>query len=255
MAGLAVCGAMIAGAHDARADDAVPGTGTITGKVVWGGASAPSLPVLVKKGDTNVKDAAVCAVTDLPDRSLVVDPATKGVANAFAYLLRPKGVSPDAAKALLAASPQVVMDQKNCEFIPHAIALHTDQTAVFKSSDPVGHNVRATGFNNALNIALAPNGSTEKKMQAETRPIPVVCDIHPWMKGWVLVLDHPCFAVTGADGSFTIKNVPPGTHNLVVSQERVGFVTTGASRGQAVIVKAGAATDIGTLTIDPAKVK
>jgi nitric oxide reductase large subunit len=75
------------------------------------------------------------------------------------------------------------------------------------------------------------------------------------MKGWILILDHPCFAVTAADGSFTIKNVPPGTHNLVVSQERVGFVTAGASRGQAVTVKAGAATDIGTLTIDPAKVK
>ena len=70
-----------------------------------------------------------------------------------------------------------------------------------------------------------------------------------------MVFDHPFFAVTGPDGSFEIKGVPAGDQNVVVWQEKVGYVTPGTGRGMPVKVAAGEVTDVGEIKIDPAKVK
>ena len=101
--------------------------------------------------------------------------------------------------------PSVEIDQKNCEFIPYVAALNQEQSVVFKSSDPINHNVRFSAFVNApFNQILPPNGQVSLKLVAERRPIPLACDIHPWMKGYIMVFDHPFFAITGEDGSFEI---------------------------------------------------
>jgi plastocyanin len=189
------------------------------------------------------------------DPELVVDPASKGVANAFAYLPSPAGKNAEAEKTLLAQHPKVEIDQKNCEFIPTSVALHKDQTILFKSSDAKGHNIHYTGFANNANFAMGPNGTAEKKLVAEKRAINLSCDIHPWMKGNILVLGHPFFAVTEPDGSFEIKGVPAGTQKLIVWHRKVGFVTGGGSGGMAVTVKAGETTDVGQIKLDPGKVK
>lgn len=256
VASVVVMGALGGPGQVAASPPAAAEYGTIKGRLVWGGSALPDLPPLVKAGDQNVKDAAVCAATDIPDHRLAIDPKTKGVRYAFVYLARPKGSNAEAVKALLAKHPQAEIDQKNCDFIPRTLAIHKGQTVVFKSSDPVGHNVRYTGFTNpAKNVALPPNGSTTAKLVPEARPLPLNCDIHPWMKGWIMVFDHPFFAVTSEDGSFEIPNVPAGAQNLVVWQEETGYVTPGAAKGQAVTVKAGATTDVGEIRLDPAKVK
>ncbi|HEX8202313.1 MAG TPA: carboxypeptidase regulatory-like domain-containing protein [Isosphaeraceae bacterium] len=232
------------------------GFGTIKGRLVWGGSSAPESPLLIKQGDATVKDAAVCAAADLRSQELVVDPATLGVRYGFAYLNRPAGTNPEAQQAALAQQATVEIDQKNCAFIPHCTALLKDQALVFKSSDPVGHNVRYSGFTNASNnVALPPQGQLQVKLVAERRPLPLMCDIHPWMKGYMMIFDHPFFAVTGEDGSFEIQGVPAGVQKLVVWQEKVGYVNQGAGLGMSVTVQPGQTTDIGTVAIDPAKVK
>jgi len=232
------------------------GTGTIKGKLVWGGDSAPARPPLQDKGKAT-KDPQVCAKDEaIVDDTLLVDPKTKGVSNAFAYLVRPTGTNPEAMKEIAAKQAEVVVDQVNCRFIPHTVAVTVDQTVVFKSSDPTSHNLRYSSFGNgSFNQMMPANSKIEKKFVGERRPIAVACDIHPWMSSYLMVFDHPFFAVTGEDGSFEIKGVPAGAQKIVVWQEKVGYATPGLASGLAVTVKAGETTDIGEVKLDPAKVK
>jgi hypothetical protein len=238
---------IVVGAVEARAQGAY---GTIKGRLVWGGNEVPPAKNLVEVGAAP-KDPSVCAKNEaIPDHSLVVDPKTKGVRYAFAYLNKPLGANPEAVKELVARAPQVVIDQKNCEFIPYVTAMYQDQPLVLKSSDPVNHNVRFSAFLNApFNQILPPNGQVELKLVGERRPIPLNCDIHPWMKGFIMVFDHPFFDVTEEDGSFEIQGVPAGAQSLVLWQETKGYVTTGAARGQAVQVQAGKTTDVGEIQL------
>ncbi|MFO0960737.1 MAG: hypothetical protein U0800_25425, partial [Isosphaeraceae bacterium] len=184
--------------------------------------------------------------------------ASKGIRHGFAFLKGTglAGKNPAAEKALVAQDPEVVVDQKNCEFIPYATAVFAGQKVVFKSSDPVGHNLRYSGFKNTpKNVVLPPNGQLEEKLQGERLPMELKCDIHPWMKGWVLPLDHPFFAVTQADGSFEIKGVPAGKQTLVIWQELVGYANEEGSKGKEITVKADEVSDVGVIKLDPGKVK
>ncbi len=234
----------------ATAIPAVPvaGFGTIKGKLVWGGAEVPKAAEIQKN-----KDIAYCKDFDLVKNGMPVDPSTKGVGSAFAYVLKPKGKNPAAEKALLEKSPEVVIDNKNCEFVPYSTAAFKDQTVVFASDDPVVHNSHVTGFSQGKNVVLAPKGKDKGKLQVESRPINLSCDIHPWMEGKIMVFDHPFFAVTAPDGSFEITGVPEGEQMLVVRLSDGIFITPSA--GKAVAVKAGETTDAGQFVVDPAKVK
>ncbi len=230
--------------------------GTIKGRVVWGGSTVPEVKILVEKGKAT-KDMEVCGVNGpIVSEQLTIDADSKGIADALVYLVKPAGKNPEAAKALVKANPTVVLDQKDCVFVPHLAALYKEQPLTIKSSDPVGHNVRYNSFGGAsLNQMLAAGGTMEVKLEPERLPFQVNCDIHPWMTGYVAVFDHPFFAVTGKDGSFEIKGVPAGAQNLAVWQEKVGYVNEGKAKGSPITVKAGAATDVGQIKLDPSKVK
>lgn len=231
--------------------------GTVKGKLVWGGDQVPPVKVLEEMGKAQ-KDPNVCAkARTIYSRELVVDPETKGVSYAFAYISRPKGSNPEAVKELMAQKPKLELDQQNCEFIPYLTPMYQDQTLVVKATDPgINHNVRLNAFTNpGLNQNVASGGQLELKLVAERLPIKINCDIHPWMKSYVMVFDHPFFTTTAKDGSFEIKGVPAGSQNLVIWQENVGYASPGAGRGMPVTVTAGGVTDVGEIKLDPAKVK
>jgi plastocyanin len=226
------------------------GWGTLKGQVVFGG-DPPPVSILQEQGKA-AKDPNVCA-KDGPIKSerLVVDAAGKGVKNVLVYLPKPTAVNEDAKKA--AAAAKVDFDQKGCVFEPHVMAIMAGTPITLKSSDPVNHNVNVKLKNSTFNkIVVAGDPNPFTPSLPERTPGQVICDIHPWMSSWWMVLDHPYFAVTDDKGYYEIKNVPAGTQKVVVWQEAVGFVT--ASSGEDVTLKANDST-VKEFTIDPAKVR
>jgi len=110
----------------------------------------------------------------------------------------------------------VVLDQKNCMYAPHVLALMVGQPFSVANSDPTMHNVHVMARHNRQWSSSQPVGSAPLKSTFE-RPefaIPVLCNIHPWMRAYVFAFDQPYFAVTSTDGNFTIKNLPPGTYTI-----------------------------------------
>jgi hypothetical protein len=230
--------------------------GTIKGRLVWKGGP-PTPPVLVRQGDGSVKDAAVCSYKELIDRRFESGSSSNGVPHVFAYLTRPQGSNPVLMQQLLAQKPVVTIDQKYCEYIPFSAVYVVGQELELKSSDPVNHNVRyAPLANRAFNQILPPNGSTKVKLTSpERRPTELKCDIHPWMSGWFMALDHPFADVSDENGEFEIVGVPPGTQSLIISFPNGVFINEGRATGQKVVVKAGEVTDLGTIEVDPGLLK
>lgn len=215
--------------------------GDVKGRVVLSGP-APEMKLLVKMGDASVKDAAVCAAQNVPNEELVVDPETKGIANVVVYLPKaPAKINPE-----LKPDPvmTVLYDQKGCRFLPHVAMVQAGQKVQVINSDAVAHNTRGSPVRNqGFNIIISPNDNKGIEIPlkvAESVPMQIGCDIHPWMRGWWVVTDHPYAAVTAADGTFSIKGLPAGEHEFRVWQEKVGYV----ERKLKVVVKAGAETAI-----------
>jgi len=211
--------------------------GTISGQFILKG-DVPDPKFAIKKGDATVKDAAVCAAVDLPSQELLIDPKSKGIQHIFIYLRKATDVHPD-LKSVPADKKIITFDQKNCRFTPHTLFARTDQEVKVISSDAVAHNTHTFPIrNDQVNFLLAPNDKNGQKVShrfAEFLPMQVKCDIHPWMRAYWLVLDHPYAAITDKDGKFTIEKLPVGEHSFRVWHERSGWV----NRSYKVDVKPG----------------
>lgn len=185
--------------------------GTITGKVVFAGAP-PQLEAINMTGD------AACAASgdSSPDVIVINNGRLK---NVFVYI---RGAGVDDYRFPSGAT--VVLDQKNCRYVPHVLGLQAGQTLRITNSDQTDHNVHPTPKKNqGFNISQAHGEQAiERRFDNEEVMIPVQCNQHNWMRANIGVLDHPFFAVSGEDGSFTIKNVPPGDYTLVFWHEVYG---------------------------------
>jgi len=229
------------------------GYGTLKGQVTYDG-DAPAAKVLFEKGKA-AKDPDVCA-KDAPviSERLLVDSSTKGVKNVLVFLTKPTSVSDEAKKAAAAAS--VVFDQTKCVFEPHVLAVTVNTPILLKSSDPVNHNINAKLKAGAFNKLLAARAEEKfTPIGAERLPAEVTCDIHPWMRAWWMVLDHPYFAVTDEKGYFEIKNAPAGTQKVVVWQEALdksGFIT--APSGDEFVLKANE-TVVQDFKVEPSRLR
>ena len=135
-------------------------------------------------------------------------------------------------------STSVSLDQKGCVYTPHVVALQSGQVLSVTNSDQTTHNVHPLPrVNREWNRSQTANASAiERKFSRQEIMLPVKCNIHPWMRAYVNVVDHPFFAVTGADGSFEIKGLPPGTYTIEARHERFDAqetsVTVGASESK-----------------------
>ncbi len=223
--------------------------GTIKGQVVFAGAQLPKPEIL--KID---KDQECCMPEGKPvfKQTWVVNPQNKGVRWVVVYLKPAPGqklaVHPSLEKP---KEDEVFIDQPNCVFTPHVLVMRKGQKLTAKNPDKVPHNVVifGIGFNDNKNLPVGQSYTWDKGViPADYKPMAVNCGQHPWMGGYLYVLEHPYFAVTDADGKFEIKLAPTGTQNVVVWHE-TGLVTDRA--GKPVEVKGGEVTDLGKIEIKP----
>jgi hypothetical protein len=120
-------------------------------------------------------------------------------------------------------SQPVVLNQINCRYVPHVVALRTGQALHVTTSDPTLHNIHGTcTVNEAFNFALVAPGQSRDLSFSQPELFPVRCDVHPWMKAYIQVFAHPFFAVTDKNGHFEIDHVPPGAYTLAAWQEKYG---------------------------------
>ncbi|MEW5975268.1 MAG: carboxypeptidase regulatory-like domain-containing protein [Acidobacteriota bacterium] len=130
-------------------------------------------------------------------------------------------------KTFAVSTEPVELDQKGCVYTPHVIGVQTGQTIKIVNSDPTTHNVHPVPANNReWNQSMVPGvAPLERTFAREEVMIPVKCNVHPWMKSYIGVLKHPFFAVTGANGSYEIKGLPPGEYTIEVWHEKLGTTT------------------------------
>lgn len=118
----------------------------------------------------------------------------------------------------------VTIDQSGCKYHPHVLGVMTGQTIKIVNSDPTTHNIHPTPADNReWNESQPPQApALEKTFAREEIMLPVKCNQHPWMKMYVNVVKSPFYAVTGPDGKFEIKGLPPGDYTLAFVQEKLG---------------------------------
>ncbi|MEO1496686.1 MAG: hypothetical protein AAFV43_06005 [Planctomycetota bacterium] len=159
---------------------------------------------------------ACCREAGPIDESLLVGPEG-GLANLVVWVVSEVGTPPRAAGA-----EPLVLTNAGCAFQPRVVLARVGQTLTLANDDPTTHNVNATFRRNAsFNVVLEPNGRRDFLLdKVEPKPGPVACNIHPFMRSWVLVRDDPYFAVTTADGRFAIsEGLPAGRIRLQMWHE------------------------------------
>ena len=207
--------------------------GTIEGVVTLSGAAPAGSAIKVTKNQD------YCGAS-IPDPTYVVN-SSGGLANVIVYLK-------DITKGRAASTEPSALVNEHCMFTPRTQGAMIGGQIKISSNDPVLHNTHPQNAEtNATiyNIALPFKGfSVTKPLPASAGLIKVKCDAHEWMHAWIMVLDHPYYATTGADGHFTIKDVPPGSYTLVAWHEAAGeklapvVVASGKSTNSKIVLAA-----------------
>jgi len=203
--------------------------GSLAGRVMFTGAH-PAPEKMQINEDPLCQQAL--ASGNLPNDAVLIA-KDGGIQNAFVYI---KDELPEYAFDV--PTTAVLLDQKACRYTPRVFGVRVGQTVDMANSDATLHNVHSLPMNNAeFNIGLpVQNSHMTQSFAAPEVMVRFKCDVHSWMSAYGGVMSHPFFAVTGADGSFSMAGLPPGTYELAVWHEKLGTssqtVTIGASQAQ-----------------------
>jgi len=149
----------------------------------------------------------------------VVTGAGNTVANVVVYISA--GETPGAAP-----TQAVHYEQKGCQYVPHVAVMQAGQPLEISNDDPVAHNIHPLAkVNSEWNKSQPPGTAPIETVYAKPEFIPVKCNIHPWMFGYFAVLPTSHYAISGADGTFSLEGLPPGKYTLTAWHERFGTKT------------------------------
>jgi len=202
-----------AGQRAVRAEAAA----VVTGVAVFDGPRPSPRRVQLREKGGKQSDCHRLHKAGLFDENLIV--GRKGeLANVFVYVK--KGYK---KKRHPAPERPAVLNQQGCMFRPRVQGVMVGQDFVMKNGDPLLHNVRALSFRNRpFNVAQPANSPDRKKVfTRREKAIMIQCDLHPWMKAWYFVMDHPWFAVTDRKGRFRINGLPAGKYTLAAWHEEL----------------------------------
>jgi plastocyanin len=188
--------------------------GAVTGRVIFQG-DAPEMPVFDMSSNPS------CARQHpAPQKAETVVVNRNGtLRNVFIWIkdgLPPARWTPPAEAARL--------DQTGCVYEPHVLGIMQGQQLEILNGDPVNHNVHMESRTNPAWDESQPPHAGPKYRQFKSAEVmfPVGCSVHPWMRSYIAVSPHPFFAVTGDDGSFALKGVPPGSYTIEAVHEKYG---------------------------------
>jgi plastocyanin len=190
--------------------------GNINGKVTFSGTAPAPQPIKMASDPNCQPDAGSPVIqTQLDGEYGAIENVFVHVKDGLGNLVFPVDMTP------------VVLDQRGCTYTPHVFAVMVGQPVEIRNSDPTLHNVHAMPrenreFNQGFPIKdmKMTHVFTKKEVM-----VPFKCDVHGWMRAYMSVLDHPFFAVTGKDGSFSLKGLPPGTYTIEAWHEKLGTQT------------------------------
>ena len=196
---------------------------TVTGKVKFEGTAPP--PQTIKLSSDPYCEKANPGLTSETE----VVGKDGSVGNVFIYVKDGLG-----NRTFPTPSQAVVLDQKGCHYTPHVLGIQVGQPLQIVNSDDTLHNVHGIPKDNKefnqgqpiQGMKMTHTFSTKEVM------IPFKCDVHGWMNAWIGVLDHPYYAVTTADGTFSLKGLPPGTYTIEAWHEKLGTQTQTVTVGE-----------------------
>ena len=187
------------------------GSGMILGRVVFD-EDAPHREALLVS-----KDVDVCGKTEKLPESLLVGPDS-GIKNAVVFLHAVTG-----GTSLVQPGSNPVIDQTDCIYIPHVLLVPAGATVDIKNSDGILHNIHTYSEKNpAFNTAQPKFKRVLSKTFSQPEMIRVTCDVHDWMTAWIVVQDHPYYALTDDTGAFQLTDVPAGEYELKIWHEELG---------------------------------
>ncbi|GIW99889.1 MAG: methylamine utilization protein [Pirellulaceae bacterium] len=229
-------------------------TATLRAKFVYGGDPPPR-----EKIDGS-KDP-FCGELEILSEKLVIGP-DKGIKNLALYLDVRRTDAEIPESALKAPPATVELDNNRCVFVPHVLKVRPGQTIRVKNSDGTGHNANFSFFNNqSVNFLIPAGGSKDLEVTAEEpAPIPVDCNIHPWMKAYVIVTEHPYVGITDEHGVLEIADLPVGEVTFKIWHESSdGSIDEGTvngkkerwSRGRMEVELKPGVNDLGTIVLAP----